>query len=145
MARELFSYRFPAKGLRGEISDLMPDWKAVLSHARLLSEIAQVNSECLESACGNRKLPLDDPKFVGDEGSNDLLRTFYLYEHKTAPIIDDDDYYRLGRIINGANSPQNLFHLATDGLIEDAFGCWDFSTEAADYRPLDEHILFNFC
>jgi hypothetical protein len=145
MARELFSYRFPARGLRGEISDLMPEWKDVLSHARLLAEIAQVNSECLDDTCGNRKLPLDDPKFVDDDESNDLLRTFYLYEHKTAPITDDDDYYRLGRIINGPNSPQNLLHLATDGLIEDAFGCWDFSTDAADYRPLDEDILFDFC
>jgi hypothetical protein len=145
MARELFSYRFPAMGLRGEIRDVMPKWGDVLTHARVVSEIAQVNSECLEGACGCRKLPLDDPAIVEDENIDALLRAFYSYEHKTSSITDDDDYYRLGRIINKGHSPQNIFHLATDGLIEDAFSSWDFATSGMDYSPEDEDILYNFC
>ena len=74
-----------------------------------------------------------------------FLRTFYSYEHKTGSIADDDDYYRLGRIINKGHSPQNIFHLATEGLIEDAFSSWDFATSDVDYSPEDEDILYNFC
>jgi hypothetical protein len=135
MARELFPYRFPAMGLRGEIRDVMPNWEDVLSHARVLSEITQVNSECLEGACGHRKLPLDDPAMFEDQNTDALLRTFYYYQHKTTSIMDDDDYDRLGRIISKAHSPQNIFHLATEGLIEDAFSSWDFAADDLDYRP----------
>ena len=139
MARELFSYRFPALGLGGEIRDLMPRWDDVLAHARVLSEITQLNSECLEGACGCRKLPFDDAS------ADALLGMFYLYEHKTSSITDDEDYYRLGRIINKGGSPQNIFHLATEGLVEDAFSSWDFSASDSDYSPDDEDILYDFC
>jgi hypothetical protein len=59
----------------------------------------------------------DDPAMFEDQNTDALLRTFYYYQHKTTSIMDDDDYDRLGRIINKAHSPQNIFHLATEGLI----------------------------
>ncbi|HWZ42456.1 MAG TPA: hypothetical protein VNW97_03225 [Candidatus Saccharimonadales bacterium] len=104
MAREFFSYRFPAQGLKGEMEQVLGDWTEVHEHSILLAELAQFNSECLQTECGNRELDLEDPE------SEELLKTFYFYEHRTDEIVDQDDYHRLGDILRKAPSTTVLIN-----------------------------------
>jgi hypothetical protein len=137
MSREFFSYRFPAKGLKGSMDKVLGDWTEVHDHSILLAELAQFNSECLQTECGNRELDLEDNE------SHELLKTFYFYEHRADEIVDWDDYYRLGVALRKAPKPRNLNFIATDGLLEDFFGGWNFRTTKDDYNP-DEYWSYVF-
>lgn len=138
MAREFFSYRFPAEGLKGKMDRILGDWTEIHQHSIVLAELAQFNSECLETECGKRELDFEDAE------SEELLKTFYYYEHKTDEIVDQDDYYRLGVALRKGPRPRNMDFIATDGLLEDFFGGWNFKSAKDDYNP-DEYwsYLFN--
>jgi hypothetical protein len=63
--RELFSYRFPASGLRIFGENLLSVWDAI-DTARLLAELAQFNLSCLESAV--RKHTQNSFAITGQDG-----------------------------------------------------------------------------
>jgi hypothetical protein len=137
MAREFFSYRFPAEGAKGEMRRLLGDWEEVHRLAVLLGEVAQFNSECLQTECSDRELDFTD------SATEQLLTMFYFYEHGTDEIVDSDDYYRLGVALRKGPRPRSLDLIATDGLLEDFFGGWHFKKTKEDYNP-DQYWSYVF-
>jgi hypothetical protein len=146
VSRELFSYKFPATGLSGQISESFPSFSQVIKVCRYIAEVAQLNSECLERAFSQLGRPNGD-------FSEELLRRIFEHEHKLLPIPlhDDEDYYRLGRTLIKLGRPVSLQMTATEGLVEDFFGAWDFSEYQGEgqiemYRPemVDWDLIFEF-
>lgn len=60
VTRELFSYRFPATGLKNEIEKLLPDYEDVVFVCRYVAETAQLYSECLEKAFSKLGRPMGE-------------------------------------------------------------------------------------
>jgi hypothetical protein len=142
VSRELFSYKFPGQGLKGQVSRILPAFDQVLDMCSYLAEMAQLHSECLEAAFLDTGGPHQD-------FTEETLRRFFEYEHKflAAPLEDDDDYYRLGYTLRKLGRPVSLQVTATEGLVEDFFGAWDFASDGTDdYRPKppDWGMIFPF-
>lgn len=143
VTRELFSYRFPATGLKNEIEKLLPDYEDVVFVCRYIAETAQLYSECLEKAFSKLGRPYGD-------FSEAALRRVFEYEHKLLGnflLEDRDDYYRLGRALTSVGRPVSLALTATEGLVEDFFAAWDFSDLGIDgYKPdINEWYLIFPC
>ena len=130
VSRELFSYRFPATGLKGEIATLLPDFDHTVAMCRHIAEVAQLHSECLEAAFSKLGRP-------SGHFSEDALRGVFEYESEDLGrlLFDRDDYIRLGSALTHAGRPVSLSLTATEGLVEDFFGAWDFSDDEDHYRP----------
>lgn len=130
IARELFSYKFPAEGLKGRISDSYPNQQEIIKTCRLIAELAELNSECLEAEFKELDRPMKG-------FSEETLIPLFEYEHKLlkGALHDSEDYYRLGRILGKAGRPVSLWLTATEGLVEDFFGAWNFAEDETQYRP----------
>jgi hypothetical protein len=140
--REFCSYKFPAMGLKGPVSEFSPTDEEVLHFCRYIAEVAELYSECLEAEFK----PYANPYGMFSEAP---LRRFFEYEHKFLPwpIDDRDDYWRLGHLLRKVGAPICLQKTATDGLVEDFMAAWDFGDEAkGEYRPLltDWDLIFPF-
>ncbi|WP_078596412.1 hypothetical protein [Evansella clarkii] len=125
--RELFSYRFPSNGVKGvfyQSSEVNID--EVISACRLLTELAQFNSEILQLSC-------EKNCNVKVEISSKDLEIGFIYEdyltstniEKPESIIDEEDWYRLEYFIRKRMEPVNLLWTAREGLVEDFFYSWD--------------------
>lgn len=136
--RELFSYKFPAKGLKGA-NVSVPDLAKVADCCALLGELAQLMSECVETEFA----PLAKP--YGDFEDYPLKRIFE-YKSRYDELIDDDDYYRLGYILRHRGGPASIASTATEGLVEDFFSSWDFvdEEEGDSYHPNNWQLIFPF-
>jgi len=137
-ARELFSYKFPAQGLKGKgIS--VPDLDEVVECCMLIAELVQLMSECVETEFA----PLAQPN--GDFGEYPLRRLFE-YKGRYGEVNDDDDYYRLGYMLRRIGAPVSIVSTATDGLVEDFFHSWDFGNEedTDSYWPDEWQLIFPF-
>jgi hypothetical protein len=132
VSRELFSYRFPASGLKGEIATLLPDFDHTVAMCRHIAEVAQLHSECLEAAFSRLGQPYGD-------FSEDALRGVFEYESEQLGrvLFDRDDYFRLGSALTRLGRPVSLSLTATEGLVEDFFGAWDSSKDAPEGEDED--------
>ena len=128
--RELYSYRFPASGLR-LVQKGMLSVEEAQDLGRLLAEIALLHSQCLESAV-RKHAP--GPHQLLD---NDDVWLAIAYETKSEMFVDDDDWMRVSRFFGSLSRPIPLDVLATPGLLEDFFGAWS-SEERGGYDP-DDH------
>jgi hypothetical protein len=130
--REMLSYKFPALGLTGELSNVVPDFGEVLDVCQFLAEAAQLHSECIQLTFANVSdgpLPTDSV----------ILKRFFMYEHKSiAGFGDDDDWYRLWQFGRHSNKPLSLYLTARAGLVDDFIGSW-----CPDGEELPEDIQFN--
>ena len=116
--RELFSYKFPANGIKGLSNDIVVDIGECIEFCSLLSEIAQFNSEILQQSFDkNVKKEYD---FV----ENILSKGFEHDFEDGDTIFDQEDYYRIGFIIRKVKRPYNLQWMMTEGMVEDFFGAW---------------------
>lgn len=136
--REIFSYRFPALGLRA-LAEYPVDPKAVENLCAIVSEVAQMNRECLESSI--KKNVKEDYEPAGD-----VIRASFAYSFLDDEIEDDDDYHRIGYYLRKSLKPRNLLKTATEGMIEDYFGAWVASSpKYGQYDPeANMQILFPF-
>ena len=107
-SRELFSYKFPARGLKGEEIPPLPDFGHIIETCRLFAEVAQLMSECVETEFA----PLAQP--YGDFGEYPLRR-YFEYKHRSGVVEDEGDHYRLGRVLK-KGAPVSLASTATEGL-----------------------------
>lgn len=136
--RELFSYKFPAKG----INNFAVQIEEAIDICKLFAEVAQFQSELLEKSYEKNVQTLYklDPE---------LLKVCYEYEGKHYTFFDDEDYYRLDYISRKQNRQFSLYLTMTEGMIEDYFGAW-FSHEDNDadediYNPDNNwRIIFPF-
>jgi len=140
--REFFSYKFPASGLEGSLSEFLPSDIDVLELCRFIGEVAQLYSECLETEFRPYASPYG-------AFSDYPLRRFFEYPHKflPEPIEDDEDYWRLGHLLRKVGAPICLRKTATDGLVEDFMAAWDSGDETkGQYRPklCDWGLIFSF-
>jgi hypothetical protein len=125
--RELFSYHFPATGIKVAKSRLQ--FEDVHQAATFLCDLAQANSECLASALAKRG--------VSQYGVDlSTLREICQFEAPSI-VVDQDDWYRTNYLARNAPVPIPLNLMATDGLIEDFFGAW---TPNDGEEPTDEQF-----
>lgn len=111
--RELISYRSPTSG------DLIIESVENLeSVATLLSEVAQFNSELLESSviknAGNSSFELLE-KYIKDLSNITIEGVCF---------FDEEDAYRLDYLRRKYPLPPNILHIMTEGHVEDFFGAW---------------------
>lgn len=131
--RELFSYHFPATGLRF-LGDSMIQLDQAFALCRLLADVAKLNSDCLETAL--RKHAPGAFQLLENEDLE--LALFYSIGQRVE--ADADDHLRLGRFASGWGKVSNLHFMATDGLTEDFFGAW-FSQDGSGFDPDDYMYL----
>lgn len=135
--RELFSYRFPSKGLK-QFDEEMSDFQKVVSHCKLFCEIAQFNSEILQKSY--KKNVHQEFDF-----NEKILSTGFVFESKNFSIVDFADYHRIGYIDRKMKKPFNLLWMMTEGMVEDFFGAWCSHNESdKDIYDPDENwrIIF---
>jgi hypothetical protein len=111
-ARELISYWHPSSGdqnIQGQV-----DHRFFI----ILSEVAQFNSEILESSILKRA---DSSTFEFLEPYLENLSQVRLHGHV---FFDREDAYRLGYLRRKYPAPPNILHIMTEGHVEDFFGAW---------------------
>jgi hypothetical protein len=139
--REYFSYKFPAEGLGGELESQQCTLEDTIRVCSGVAEVAQMLSECLAKAFDG----LSCPSRLAEEP----LRRFFEYSVRSVSLVsDEEDYYRLGRIVQKHLKPCSLIGMATEGMVEDFFGSWDDSTatepDAYSLRIEDWTLIFPF-
>jgi hypothetical protein len=141
--RELFSYSFPALGFSSSLESTPPPLEEVIEVCQAAAELAQLHSECVQSAF-RRVSPVTLDK------TSKTLRKLYEYEHRSAgsSFADSEDWYRLWQIERHVDRPLSLHVMAREGLVEDFFGAW--TAEAAnneqgfDSDKTDWRLIFDF-
>ena len=123
--REIFSYKFPAEGLR----DMNLNFDKVVEICSLLAEIAQLQSAILESAITKHS----KEKYDIDEVE---LRKLYSYDENGFMFFDSEDGYRLDYIRRKVSRPYSIINTMTEGMVEDFFGSWCGDDEDENYEDL---------
>lgn len=124
--RELISYRSPTSG--DAIIEATENLKPI---ATLLSEIAQFNSEILESSIVKN----------ANSASFEFLNKYITDLSKTSigdeDFFDREDAYRLDYLRRKYPLPTNILHIMTEGHVEDFFGAWTSETgsETNEFDP----------
>ncbi len=133
--RELFSYKFPARGLTNSFTSLQECVKT----CKLLCEIAQFQSKVLENSI---------TKHVKDELDLDwnALSDGFTYGEINFQFIDQNDASRLGYAQRKQKRPYSIFSTMTEGMVEDFFGAWcpDDQTKTEDLYNPDTNWLIIF-
>ena len=133
--RELFSYRFPLSG-PGVIGNAALDVDAAIALARLIAELASLNSECLDGALRKhasmelRVTPLAEHKWA------------MAYEIAGISTPDPDDRHRFDKFVCGCNTVAPLEVMTSDGLVDDIYGNWtDADDRPGMFDPDDTHSI----
>lgn len=131
--RELFSYRFPLSG-PGIVGIAALDVDAAIAFARLIAELASLNSECLDGALrkyASMELP------VAPIADHEWATA---YEIAGISTPDPDDRYRFGKFVRGWKTVAPLEVMTSDGLADDIYGNWtDPDDRAGMFDPDDSH------
>lgn len=124
--REMFSYHFPMSGAQGEAGQLIALDDAI-SVARLLAELAQLNSACLEGAVNRHGKPPFGMQEMEIEELINHART------EGADLVDYVDRAWLRKLVRVHKAPAPVIALVSEGMTEDFFGIWC----AGDPQPGD--------
>lgn len=131
--RELISYRAPSSG------DSFPNANVdVLDICRLFAEIAQLQSELVESSIQKNAIG----KFSLEPNAiNRICRM----EIDGVAFFDKEDYYRMDYLRRKYPLPTNILHIMSEGHVEDFFGSWCSEDEGKNqFNPdSDWRILFD--
>ncbi len=123
--REMYSYRFPARGLLVIPENFRIGLDEVIRSCTLLVEIAQLNSECLESSV--MKNVRYDPSWQ-DDVDEEMYKVCFEYKFDDGEfsdvILDEDDWYRFGRMDIKYKLPFSLLNSMSEGMTEDFFNAW---------------------
>jgi hypothetical protein len=129
--RELFSYRFPANGISDITSRSQEiDLEETIRTCRLISELAQFNSEIFQRSC--EKNINEDIEISSYDLNEGFIYQNYMkshYEEDSESVFDQEDFYRLGYFVRKKLNPVNIYWTAREGLVEDFFGAWDTDEE----------------
>lgn len=144
--RELFSYKFPASGV-SLVSGF--EYNDTVQRCKTLCEIAQLNSQQVERYI--EKHCFDNIEEWGELNLEYLKCCFqYPLDDKASTIIDIEDAYRVGYINRKQPFPVDLYHTASQGMVEDYFGSWCSDENALEnkndkYNPdCDWNRIFQF-
>lgn len=136
--REVFSYKFPANGITTHHKDISD----IINVCKLLCEISQFQTKILEKAITKN--------VSEDVGVNPAYFDIgYIYGHKNFQFFDEEDKYRLDKIIRKQKRPYCLYSTFIEGIVEDFFGAWCSNEVNQDseyiYNPdLEWDIIFPF-
>ena len=115
--RELFSYKFPALGLKALERSKDYEIDTIITICSLICEIAQLHSELMQASI--LKNASDDVKL--EEAA---LKCCFEYDINGNTYIDQDDWYRINFMTRKMRRSLNLHWMMTEGLVEDFFGAW---------------------
>ena len=115
--RNMLSYAFPLSGLRIASELNLPTHHQIIKICVLLAELAEINSECMYTAC--RKFTVGP--FAVDEHT---IRQCYEYHATRGVVFDDDDWYRAPKMEAIQFLPP-LYFIPSDGWIDDVLAAWD--------------------
>lgn len=127
--REIFSYRYPANGMK-DFPTLELD--KVIDVCSLLCEVAQIQSAVIEHKIskintGSFKLHIED------------MNHAFMYGEGNLQVFDDEDFNRIKYIERKVHYPLSIYNTMTEGLVEDFFGAWCSSEEEQEiedcYNP----------
>ncbi|MBT2614439.1 MULTISPECIES: hypothetical protein [unclassified Bacillus (in: firmicutes)] len=148
--RELYSYRFPANGLERYSSngESVIKEEVAINNARLLTEIAQFNSEIMQ-VTGDKHIQ-ETFELTNKDLEEGYKYKGYLVDENEKPVDlrDGEDWYRLTYFVRKKiYTPTNLLWIAREGLIEDFFGAWThdrFEDDEGAFDPdRDNNILLS--
>jgi hypothetical protein len=132
--REIFSYKFPAKGLTNHNLNL----ENTILICQILCEISQLQSKVLENSYDkNTKEKYDVDWEMMDFG--------YSYGEINFNFIDKEDAFRLYLIAKEQKRPYSLASTMTEGMVMDFFeACYDSENEIEENFDPDkyEDIIF---
>lgn len=131
--RNLFSYRFPSSGL-GFLGAAAQTPQEIGNLARLIAELAMLNTECLDSALERHSkaefIPVNLP-------AQDWASIYDLDDKNTKDHLDRE---WLNKTFSRRVS--TLSAIAADGLIEDLYGAWAPEDDTrGDYNP-DDYMYY---
>lgn len=130
--RELFSYRFPLSGV-GLAGEEAFEPEPAISLARLIAELASVNSECLDASLSKHssgEIPVR--KMSDHEWAS-------AYELAGAQARDRDDEYRFSKLVRKWKTVSPLQVMCSDGLMDDVYAAWSDSHERPGAFDPDEY------
>ena len=134
--RELFSYKYPANGLRTDEIFKEINIDTITERCNLLCEIAQFTSGCFQSSfdknCVSKTFYLNE----------DVLEACFSYHGDTYSLTDDEDVYRISYIMRKVKRPYNIYYTMTEGMTDDFFGSWvaDDNDDDDAFNPDDRTI-----
>ena len=131
--REMFSYHFPMSGFEGEAGKVL-DLEDAIHVARVLAELAQLNSACLEGAVNKHGKP---PFGFVEAQVEELMR----YARNDGPdLVDRVDQAWLRKLMRMHTAPAPVIALVTEGMTEDFFGAWcgGDAYKNGDFDPDDD-------
>lgn len=123
--RELFSYKFPASGLR---EDLKLD--ETIDMCGIVVELAELASRQIQKVFENKiiyKVDKDNKWSVFDMSVIEELYTYSTKQPKnfdSISWIDNEDWYRVDYIKRKVKFPVSILFTMTEGMTEDFFGAW---------------------
>lgn len=122
--REIFSYRFPSKGLSVLDEKFNLKLEDTLNYCGLLCELAQLNSEILEYSFQKNA---DGKEYSIIE---EVFWEIVQYEDISSGIffVDDFDLHRIGQLTRNPE-PINIFSSMREGLIDDFFSSWEYPSD----------------
>lgn len=130
--RELFSYKFPASGLRliNDNSD------KAFKQIDLVRELAVLNSQILDVKLDKLK---DKSVFEIDGTCGSVFYNLFEFKNK----LDNDDYYNSGYIARKIKRPQPLNFMISEGIEEDFSLHWEPEDDNDDlFKP--PLYIFNY-
>jgi hypothetical protein len=131
--RELISYRAPSSGDAFPKPDI-----DVIGFCRLCAEIAQLQSELLETSI---KKNVTGTFSLSDEA----IRRICNVEIDGVQFYDKEDSYRMGYLQRKYPIPTSILHVMSEGHVEDFFGSWCAKGEVEGQFNPDENwrIIFD--
>lgn len=119
--RELISYRSPTSG-----DSIIESISNIEMIAILLAEVAQFNSEILESSIA-KKADISSFEFL-----HQYISDLSSITVEGIDFFDREDAYRLDYLRRKYPLPPNILHIMTEGHVEDFFGAWLSKEETED-------------
>lgn len=129
--RELFSYKFPSTGMKCIEKEGILELDDTLNYCGLLCELAQLNSEFLESSFIRHT---KDKSFSIIE---DVFWEIIEYRDESSGIcfVDDYDHHRVTQWTRYPK-PTNIFSAMREGLVDDFYESWeDCSDSDNSFNP----------
>ena len=135
--RELFSYKFPASGIRDQVR-----FDETVDMCGLLAELTELSSykiqEVYEKRIINNTPHETEKEYDWMSLNQDMLEKLYNFDTvnifgEKISLIDDEDCYRVGYINRKVKHPSSIMFTMTEGMTEDFFGSWyDFENSDDD-------------
>lgn len=130
--RELFSYKFPASGLR-LIND---NSNEIIKQIKLIRELSLLNSQILDVLLEKIE---DNTVFKINEDLESIIYQLFDYDGK----IDENDYYNANYICKKIKRPYPLNFMLSEGMEEDLYLSWA-PEEENDELFVPPEFIFNW-